>query len=257
MDILQVENIKAGYGNSVIINDINFSMREGELTALLGLNGAGKTTLLKVISGLLKPIDGKCIVNGRDIYELQEKERAKHISYMPQRNSIIYDTQVIDVVLMGITPYLGVFDSPTKAHRALAYEMLKLVGMEYYLNENFLHLSEGQKQLIIISRSLMQNAEIMLFDEPDSALDFKNKHMVLSKIKEVVTKEKRGGIITLHDPNFALSYCDRIIILEQGKLFTQFKTKGVDKDFLCEVFMNIYGNIDVIKHKNKYIIVRL
>lgn len=257
MNILQVENIKAGYGNNLIIEDINFSMKEGELTALLGLNGTGKTTLLKVISGLLKPMDGKCIVAGKDIYKLKEKERARHISYMPQRNSIIYDTQVIDVILMGITPYLGVFDSPTKAHRKLAYEMLKLVGMEDYLHENFLHLSEGQKQLIIISRSLIQNADIMLFDEPDSALDFKNKHMVLNKIKEVVIKEKKGGIITLHDPNFALSYCDRIIILNQGKIFTQFNTEEADKDFLSNVFTQIYGSIDVIMHQNRYVITRL
>lgn len=256
MNLLKVENIKAGYVGKTIIDDINFSTQPGELTALLGLNGTGKTTLLKVISGLLKPMDGKCFVGGEDIYKLKEKERAKHISYMPQRNSIIYSTEVIDIVLMGITPYLGVFDTPSKAHRELAYDILKIVGMEGFSRKNFLHLSEGQKQLIIISRSLIQNAEIMLFDEPDSALDFTNKHMVLNKIKEVVSRDNKSGIITLHDPNYALSYCDNIIILNEGTIFTQFRKQEVDRTFLYETFKNIYGRIDVLQHNNKYVIVR-
>lgn len=161
------------------------------------------------------------------------------------------------MVLMGITPYLGAFQTPTKEHRDLAYDMLKLVGMEGFYKENFLKLSEGQKQLIIISRNLMQNAELMLFDEPDSALDFKNKHRILTKIRDVVKREGGGGIITPHDPNLALNYCDRIIILNKGNVFSEFKTENVDKDFLHKVFTEIYGDIDVIKYKEKHIIVKM
>ena len=128
--------------------------------------------------------------------------------------------------------------------------------MEDFSRKNFLHLSEGQKQMIIITRSLIQNAEIMLFDEPDSALDFTNKHMVLSKIKEVISRNNKSGIITLHDPNFALRYCDNIIILNEGKIFTQFRKQEVDKDFLYKTFKHIYGSIDVLYHNNKYVIVR-
>ncbi len=254
--MLKIENIEAGYNGKSIIKNINFSTKPGQLMGLLGLNGAGKTTLLKVISGLLKPISGKCCFNNRDIYKLREKERARLISFLPQRSSIIYNTRVIDVVLMGITPYLGVFESPTKYHSKLAHDTLKFVSMEDYSEENFLHLSEGQKQLIIIARNLLQNSKVMLFDEPDSSLDYPNKHMVLGMIKKIVNQNEKGGIITLHDPNLALSYCDNIIILNGGGVFNQFKVSEVDRDKIFSSFSHIYGKIDVVQYNNKYIIVR-
>lgn len=256
MDLMKVENIRARYDKELIVDDINLTMKSDEFIALLGLNGTGKTTLLKVICGLLKPKSGKCLINGMDIYEFSEKQRAKHISFMPQRHSIVYDTKVLDVVLMGITPYLGVFESPTKDHREMAYNMLKKMGIEKFAEENFLHLSEGQKQLIIITRNLMQNSEIMLFDEPDSALDFSNRHMVLSKIREVIKNENKSGLITLHDPNMALNYCDKIIVLKDKKKFADFYTTNVDREFLIEIFTKIYGEIEIIKHKEKYLIIK-
>lgn len=256
MDLLKVENIAAGYNDKIIVSDIKFSIKSSEFTALLGLNGTGKTTLLKTISGLIKPLKGKCFLNGEDISTFKEKERAQQISYMSQRNSIIYDISVVDVVIMGITPYLSIFETPSKAHRKLAYEMISIMGMEEIADANFNNLSEGQKQLIIIARNLMQNAQLMLFDEPDSALDFINKHMVLSKLRKIIKKDKRGGLVTLHDPNYALSYCDRIILIQDGKMFADFETDNVSFEFIEKTFTSIYGMIEVIKNNGKFIIVR-
>lgn len=253
---LKVKNITASYGKEPIVDGISFSVNTKEFTALLGLNGTGKTTLLKVICGLLKSQDGQCFIDEINIRNLSDKKRAKHISLMPQRNSIVYDTKVIDVVLMGITPYLGAFDTPTKVHRKMAFNILKKIDMERLAEENFIYLSEGQKQLVIIARSLMQDSEVMLFDEPDSALDFNNSHMVLSKISKVVKKENKAGLITLHDPNMALNYCDRIIILKDKKIFADFYTNDVCKVFLEDIFNMLYGGIEVIEHKGKYIIIK-
>lgn len=256
MDFLKVENLDAGYGDKKIVEDINFTMKKSEFVALLGLNGTGKTTLLKTISGLIKPLGGKNYLKGQDLSLLKEKQRAQKISFMSQENSIIYDIKVVDVVIMGITPYLGIFETPSKKHKERAYKMIGLMGMEKVADSNFLHLSEGQKQLIMIARNLMQDAELMLFDEPDSALDFLNKHMVLKKIRKTVKTNNRGGLITLHDPNYALNYCDRIIILDKGKLYADFITNNVEIGFLKEVFTPIYGEIELIKHNEKFIIVR-
>ena len=256
MGKMKIEHIKAGYNQGIIVDDISFNMETGDFTALLGLNGIGKTTLLKIICGLMKPKSGQCLIDDVDLNRITEKERARLISFMPQRHSIIYDIKVLDVVLMGITPYLKAFDTPTKEHRNLAYEALKKIGMEMYSNENFLHLSEGQKQLIIISRNLMQNSEIMLFDEPDSALDFNNSHMILSKIREVVKEQNKTGLITLHDPNMALNYCDRIIILKDKKIFADFYTNEANSKFLKDIFDEVYDNIEVIEHKGRYMIIK-
>lgn len=256
MELLKLENISAGYGDKLIIKDINFTIDNSEFTALLGLNGTGKTTLLKTISGLIKPLSGTCLLEGQDIFMLKEKERAQKISFMSQRHSIVYDIKVVDVVLMGITPYLNVFQTPSKNHRELAYEMIHLMGMNEVKDSNFNYLSEGQKQLIIIARNLMQNAALMLFDEPDSALDFVNKHMVLSKIRQLVKTDKRGGLITLHDPNYALNYCDRIILVDEGRVYADFKRADISTNILKDIFTPIYGEIEVIKQDEKYIIMR-
>lgn len=174
---------------------------------------------------------------------------------MPQRHSIVYDINVLEVVLMGITPYLGLFDSPRKKHRKMAYEVLEKMGMEELAYENFLHLSEGQKQIVIIARNLMQNSKIMLFDEPESALDFNNKHMVISRIRDLIKSENKIGIITLHDPNIALNYCDRIMILNDKKIISDFYVEKVDIKALAEIFNNIYDEIEIIEHNDKYCIV--
>jgi len=201
-------------------------------------------------------LSGHCLVNGRDTLTLKDKERGKYLSYMPQRPSIIYHMPVEDVVLMGMTPYLGMFETPSKKHRKMAREMIHLVGMDSYTHDSFLHLSEGQKQLIIVARNLLQQASVMLFDEPDSALDFKNRHMILGKIKQLIKHQNRTGIITLHDPNDALYYCDQIIVVHNGSILTRFDTHSLDLNRLKEIFSIIYGKIDVIQHEQQYMIVR-
>lgn len=254
--MLKVENISASYNKEPIIENISFDLNSGRLLGLLGLNGVGKTTLLKVIGGLLKPIEGKVLIGDKDILLYKSKERARYVSYMPQRNSIIYNTLVLDVVLMGITPYLNIFSYPTDDHKKKAYDALNMVNMEKYYSNNFLHLSEGEKQLILIARSLLQNSQLMLFDEPDSSLDFNNKHMILSKIKEIIKEHNKTGIISLHDPNMALEHCDNIIILKDGKLHTYFNTGEIDKDYISKAFSDIYGDIEVVEYNNRYFILR-
>lgn len=254
--MLKITDLKVGYNNKSIVEDINISINPKEFTVILGLNGAGKTTLLKTIGGLLKPIHGQVALNGENILLWDEKELAKHVSYMPQRHSIIYDIKVIDLVLMGITPYLSLFQTPNKNHVKKAYRVLDSMNMKKHSERNFFHLSEGQKQLVIMARSLMQDSEIMLFDEPVSALDFKNKHFVLGNIKKTLNKENKIGIITLHDPNLALNYCDKIIIIDKGEIYAEFSTKEMSMEFLKDIFSKLYGEISIVSHKEKYVIVR-
>ncbi len=254
--MLEIKNIKAGYGKKVIIDNINFTMKPGQLTAILGLNGSGKTTLLKTMCGLIEAMEGNVLLGQKDLIPLDEKQMARNISYMPQRHSIVYDIKVIDLVLMGITPYLSIFQSPNKEHMKKAYKCLEIVNMEGYSERNFLHLSGGQQQLVVLARSLMQNSEIMLFDEPVSALDFKNKHLVLDNIKDILQKHGKFGMVSLHDPNLALSYCNKIIIIHKGRIYSKFFINEINGDNLKEIFSELYGEISIIKHKEKYVIIR-
>lgn len=219
--LLSLTNITAGYGGRKIVRDISLEIGKGEFCALLGLNGSGKTTLLKAICGLIPSQTGSCFVDGLNCTRFHEDKRARYISYIPQRHSKMQGVTVCDVVLMGCNPHLGLLGSPTREDKEQAESIISKMGLSDLIGWDFARLSEGQKQLVILTRTLVQNAHVMLMDEPDSALDFLNRHMVLTKIREIIRREGKAGLITLHDPNSALAYCDRIILIKNGEVAGQ------------------------------------
>lgn len=254
-ELLLVQDLSVSYGENHVIKNIGFSLHPGEFTALLGLNGSGKTTLLRAICGLKKASSGSCFVNGNNCLDFHEKQRARFLSYIPQRHSIVYDTSVMDVILMGFNASFGFFQTPGKKEQKLVLEALEKLGLETLKDESFLHLSEGQKQLVILARTMVQNAPIMLLDEPDSALDFVNRHMVLSKIKDSISKNAKCGLITLHDPNFALQYCDRLLLLSGGSICAEINSK-MDPSQIKNNLSKIYGDIALLEHRSNYVMIK-
>lgn len=248
-----IENISAGYNNKAVINNISFTIDRGKVYALLGLNGSGKTTIIKMICGLLKPKTGNIFSDNINILELKERDRAKLISYVPQNSNIIYNTSVLDVVLMGITPYLNLFEVPNKNHIRQAYECLKKLGIEELANLNYLYLSGGQKQIVIIARALLQNGSYMVLDEPDSSLDLKNKNMLMKKICEIINYYGTGCLISMHNPEYALNFCDKIFLLK-NKGLTEIDVRVEKIESIEKKLSEIYGNIKLLKHKNKYVV---
>ena len=178
---MRVSKISGGYPGGFYLKKISFVIEKGKMYALLGLNGSGKTTILKMICGLLKTESGNVFVENIDILSLTEKERAKIISYVPQESNIVYDMSVLDVILMGISPYLKIFQSPNRKHVEQAYSLLKKLGIEDLGETNYQILSGGLKRIVIIARALLQNGEYMILDEPDSNLDLINKHKLMKK----------------------------------------------------------------------------
>lgn len=215
--IFEIRDIRAGYGEREVVHGVSFSLRPGELGALLGLNGSGKTTLLRSVCGLL-PSTGERYVQGVSLQGLSKKEQARRLSFVPQTPSPIEGKTVLEVLLMGANPHLKLLESPGEVYKQKARAALALLGLEAFETRFFHTLSQGQKQLIILARTLVQDAPVMLMDEPDSALDFLNRHMVLGKIRKLVETQQRGGLITLHDPNFAMAYCHRLFLLKEGTL---------------------------------------
>lgn len=196
--LLEIKDMSVSYGKREVIKHCDISLREGKLTALLGLNGSGKTTMLKASCGLLRGRSAVWRVCGEDAYKMNEKRKAQLISYVPQKNTIIYSISTTDVVAMGFNPYLNFFSTPSKGQKEEARGVIRELGLEEKADADFMSLSEGQKQLIILARAMVQNAPVMLFDEPDSALDFLNHHLILSKIRELIHREGKCGLITLH-----------------------------------------------------------
>jgi len=254
--LLIIKNLSVKYGNKQVINDVSFDVASnasfggGELCALLGLNGSGKTTLLKGLCRLASVTGGRFYCDDIDLTDLNEKKRARYISYIPQRHSKLIGISVLDAVLMGLNTRLGVFESPSEAHKKEAIRALEKLEISHLAGEDFSHLSEGQKQLVILARTLMQNTPVMLLDEPDSSLDFPNKHMSLSKIRDLVHVENKACIVTLHDPNLALKYCDKLVLLDKGKVVSTLIVAEAGEEDINKCLNLIYTDVNCLCFKH-------
>ena len=214
--MIKVENLSFNYVDFEVLKDISFEVNQGEICAIFGPNGAGKSTLFKCIVGFLKPNKGRILVDGKDIINLSPKERAKILAYVPQEHKPSFPYLVKEIVLMGRNPHLSLL-GPKKEDYEIAYKCLRQVGIGHLADRVYSNLSGGQRQLVLLARALAQETNIMLLDEPTSALDFKNQ----LKIWDILKKLKESGItiiVTVHDPNHVLWFCDKVIILNKGEI---------------------------------------
>lgn len=242
--------ITAGYGNQTVVQDISFTVDAGSLTGIIGANGCGKTTLLKSLCGIL-PHSGSCRIDDINLERLSVRQLAQLCSYIPQRSGISIDISALDVVLMGFNPHLGLLEHPTQAMKVSALQSLDQVGLAQEAHTNYLHLSEGQKQLCILARTLVTDSQLLLLDEPESALDFRFRHRMLSLLQDYVSDQHRAALVTLHDPTLALNYCDRLLLLSEGRVSGTLNPKTDDLDKMEQYLRIIYGDISLQRCVNR------
>ena len=250
MSFFSVNHLRAGYGKKNIISDISFSLDEGRILGILGANGCGKTTLLKCLCGIL-PHDGECVLSGEKTENLSARQIAQKCSYIPQRSGISIEISALDVVLMGFNPKLRLLEHPNAEMRKKARETRALVGLGERENDNYLSLSEGQKQLCILARTLVSDARLLLLDEPESALDFRFRYKMLETLKNWVSLEKRAAVVTLHDGALALNYCDELLLLANGTVLGTVRPKTDPIERTEEMLGKIYGSTSLQKCRGK------
>lgn len=244
MSFCEISHISAGYGKKNILDQVSFSLEPGMTLGILGANGSGKTTLLKSICGIL-PHSGSCLLDGVCLEKLSARKKALMCSYIPQRSGISIDISVLDVVLMGFNPQLKLLEPPTPAMRQRALEALKLAGLSGKEHANYLHLSEGQKQLCILARTLVSDARLLLLDEPESALDLQFRYRMLHTLSSWVKSRNSCAVLSLHDPNLALRYCDRLLLLLQGRVLGILSPAKMQPDDMKPFFEKLYGKISL------------
>lgn len=244
MSFFSVNHITAGYDKGHVINDICFDLETGRILGILGANGSGKTTLLKAICGNLSHT-GTVTLDGCMLEPLSARQMAKQCSYIPQRSGISIDISAVDVVLMGFNPRMGLLEHPNSAMRASALETLALVGLSGKENMNYLHLSEGQKQLCILARTLVADSKLLLLDEPESALDFRYRYRMLGILRKWIKTEQKAAIVTLHDPARALNYCDQLLLLSYGEVFGTIYPQTDSLDKMEKMLSKMYGAISL------------
>lgn len=244
MSFFSVKGLTAGYGESPVVRDLSFSLEEGSLCGILGANGSGKTTLLKSICGIL-PHGGQCVLEGVAFEGLSARNRARLCGYIPQRSGIAIDISVLDVVLMGFNPWLGILEEPGAARREQARQALRQVGLSEREEDNYLTLSEGQKQLCVLARTLVGEHRLLLLDEPESALDFRYRYQMLEILRLWLKKERRAAVVTLHDPDLALNYCQELLLLEKGRKLSMLRPEEERTETIERQLSQIYGAVSV------------
>jgi iron complex transport system ATP-binding protein len=215
--MIKVEGVHFSYGRHKVLNGVTFEVKKGEFVCILGANGCGKTTLLKTVLAFLRPQQGQITLYGRDIHAMPEKELAQKVAYIPQTHTPPFPFTVIDVVLLGRTPYLSRAYRPTARDERIAKEAMERLGIGHYAQKSYTELSGGQRQMVIIARALAQQPDILIMDEPTASLDFGNQYLVLAQMLSLAG-EGMGILMVTHNPDHALYCADHIIAMRGGSI---------------------------------------
>ena len=243
--MIRVESLSARYGDTIVLQDLNFHIVQGELIGLLGPNGSGKTTLLHCLSRVVPLHAGRIVISGRDLAGYSARELARVEASVPQRLEISFPFKCIEVVLMGRYPYQRDFGTNSEDDLSKAMEAMGLTDTVDLAQRRINEVSGGEAQRVIIARALAQEAAIMLLDEATANLDVAHKIQMFDLFSRM---NQRGGtfICALHDLNLAALYCQRLIFLKEGQICIDGPTL---ETFTAENLSNIYQTeVKVIEH---------
>lgn len=219
-DSIVIKELKFSYGDNIVLNDIGISLQKGKFYSIIGPNGSGKTTLAKYIAKLVDVEGEKVFVDGEDIKKMNAKGIAKKISCVPQNTSIDYDFSVMDIVLMGRAPYMGRFQSESESDIQIAKRAMDITKVWHLKDKKINQISGGERQRVIIARTITQDTNIMILDEPISNIDIQHQIGLLDTIKKLNKEKNLTVIAILHDLNLAAQYSDEIILMNKGKIIS-------------------------------------
>jgi len=225
-----IESLTAGYGRQIVLKEITSEVRSGRVCALIGPNGSGKTTLMRCVNAIVSPVRGRVIVAGTDVSTIDRNRIARLISVVPQNSNAPFAFSCLEMILMGAATRVKAWSSPGKHEVRKVQAVCSELGIDGFLMRPFSHLSGGQKQLVLLARALYQDVPVMLLDEPNSHLDFANQHRTMDLVRRVVKDKGVTALITLHDPNLALCYCDDVLMLKDGRVVAA----GVASEIMCD-----------------------
>lgn len=248
--MLTVENLSFCYkSRPLVLNEISFSVADGQFLAILGNNGVGKSTLLKCFNRILTPSSGRICMDGVDLSRLSGRELAQRIAFVAQS---VPNTQmtVHDMVMLGRRPYMKW--SFTEKDHEIIHESMDRLGISHLRGRFLSRLSGGERQKVMLARALAQQPQYLLLDEPTSSLDPRNQHEMLKLVREIAITHGIGVVIVIHDLNLAVRYCDRFLFLHNTRVFSHGDISTVTPDTIRQVYRM---EVDIIQHRGQTLIV--
>ena len=235
--MLSIQKICAGYGDKIVLNDVNMDIEAGDFVGLIGPNGSGKTTLLRVISKVLKPFKGRVLLNEEDIETVSRSVLARSMAFLTQEISLNLPFTVRQMTLMGRFPYLSQYGKESDEDIAIAEDAMKLADVLHLADRFITEVSGGERQRALIAMCLAQQPDILLLDEPTNHLDIGHQLAVLDLIRKLNRQTNMTVVAVFHDLNIASEYCDKIMVLDKGQV-VEF---GTPKEVLTsEMILKVY-----------------
>lgn len=234
---VEVEHLSFAYEEKPVLSDVSFTAGEGQFLSILGPNGAGKSTLFRCILGLQTRYTGTIRIGGTDTRRLSPREMAGRIAYIPQTSRPTFNFSVFDIVLMGASRSLPPFGAPGRADNERCEWALEKTGISHLSQRCFHRLSGGEQRLVMIARALMQNAPVLMMDEPTANLDYGNQLLVMRRAK-ALAREGYTVIQSTHAPEQSYLFSDRILALSGGRIIKDGSPAGV---LTAETVEALYG----------------
>lgn len=240
MAAIEVNHVRLGYGETVIIDDISLQIPTGGFASVIGPNGCGKSTLLKAISRNLRPISGRVSIEGTSVGEYDTRLLSQKLAFLAQSPSVPEQFSVRELVSYGRYPYthwLGTLKAHD--HEIIDWAM-EMTETTEFAEREMIHLSGGERQRVWIAMALAQEADILLLDEPTTYLDIAHQFQTLELIHRLHREMNKTVLMVLHDLNQAARYSDRLFVMKQGKLVTE----GLPEEILQEKMLREVFSIE-------------
>jgi len=218
---VNVINLSYSYGTRPVLKNLTFSVPKSDFFIIIGPNGSGKTTLMKVISGILKPQKGRLEILNRSISHYNLKALARTIAFVPQMLTVDFPFTVIEMVLMGRSPYLGMLGLEHEKDLEIAKQAIAFTGVEHLTHRKLDQLSGGEQQRVFIARAICQEPDVILLDEPTASLDLAHQVRVMDLMEKLKVEKGVTVVMVSHDVNLAAMYGDQLLLLSNGQIVCQ------------------------------------
>ncbi len=221
MNTIEMQNVWLGYSRREVLREVSFQVLPGEILGLIGPNGSGKSTIIRALSRIISIYQGRIFVDGKDISRIPRQELARKLGVVPQMPLLPSTFTAFEAVLMGRNPHLGLFQLEGVKELDIAWKAMEKTKIQHLAKRRVGELSGGEIQCVVVARVLAQKTKAILLDEPTANLDIGRQIEILDLFKNLCMENNLTILVALHDLNLASQYCDRLLLLYNGRIHAQ------------------------------------
>jgi iron complex transport system ATP-binding protein len=215
---VKIENLNQSFGNQAVLQNITFSVTEGDFFIIIGPNGSGKTTLMRTIAGILRQQSGQVKILGRSMSNYTRKEFARLVAFVPQGLPTDFPFTVEELVLMGRAPYNSMLGIETEEDYQVSKMAMAFTEVEHLAARKLDQLSGGEQQRVFIARAICQEPKILLLDEPTASLDLAHQARIMDLMEKLKAEKEMTVVMVSHDINLAAMYGVKLLLLREGQI---------------------------------------